>query len=152
MQKGLKKGIYLYLRDDALHQLRQAAKNHQGTLAAEATRILEETLRPDHVCDNAPSDAAGTDKCNANGVYLDLSEELLARLRPLAERNYRSLAGEAANVLETVLSFTEQAASKPKSMLKSKKKPRLSKPAVQPIKSTVGSTIDESDRPCQRGS
>ena len=129
MQKGLKKGIYLYLRNHALHQLRQAAKNHQGTLATEATRLLEETLRPGRVC-NAPPDAAGTDKCNANGLYLDLSEELLARLRPLAERNYRSLACEVANVLETVLSLTEQAASKPKSKLKSKKKSRLPKPPV----------------------
>jgi hypothetical protein len=130
MQKVLKKGIYLYLRNHALHQLRQAAKNHQGTLATEATRILEETLRPGHVHDNAPPDAAGTEKGNANGLYLDLSEELLARLRPLAERNYRSLAGEVANVLETVLSLTEQATSKPKSVLKSKKKPRLPKPTV----------------------
>ena len=130
MQKGLKKGIYLYLRNHALHQLRQAAKNHQGTLATEATRILEETLRPGHVCDNASADAAGTEKFNANGLYLDLSEELLARLRPLAERNYRSVAGEVANVLETVLSLTEQTTSKHKSMLKSKKKPRLPKPTV----------------------
>jgi hypothetical protein len=130
MQKVLKKGIYLYLRHPALHQLRQAAKNHQGTLATEATRILEETFRLGHVYDNASPDAAGTEKCNANGLYLDLSEELLARLRPLAERNYRSLAGEVANVLETVLSLTEQTASKPNSMLKSKKKPLLPKPAV----------------------
>ena len=129
MQKSLKKGVYLYLRDHALHQLRQAAKNHRGTLTTEATRILEETLRPGHVHDNASPDAAGTEKCNANGLYLDLSEELLARLRPLAERNYRSLACEVANVLETVLSLTE-ATSRPKSMLKSKKKPRLTKPTV----------------------
>ena len=125
MQKGLKKGINLYLRNHALHQLRQAAKNHQRTLATEATRILEETW-PGHVCDNAHPDAAGTDKCSANGLYLDLSEELLARLRPLAERNYRSVAGEVANVLETALSFAEQEAGimpKPKSMLKSRKKP-----------------------------
>jgi len=118
---------------NSLQELRQAAKNHHGTLATEATRILEETLCPDHVCDNAPSNAAGADKCNANGVYLDLSEELLARLRPLAERNYRSLAGEVANVLEAVLSLTEQEAgimSKLKSTLKPRKKTRLPKPAV----------------------
>jgi hypothetical protein len=134
MQKGLNKGVYLYLRNHAMHQLRQAAKNHQGTLATEASRILEETLLPGQARDRSPNDVAATDKSNANGLFVDLSEQLLARLRPLAERNYRSLAGQVSYVLETVLSLSQHqdeilASPKPKTILKFKKKRRQPKPA-----------------------
>ena len=108
MLGGSKKGLYLHLHNHAMHQLRQAAIRHHWTVATEATKILEETLRPGLVSENA-GDVAGSEKCNANGLYLDLSEELLARLRPLAERDYRSVASEAAFVLETVLSLAESA-------------------------------------------
>jgi hypothetical protein len=109
MQNCSKKGLYLHLHNQVMHQLRQAAVRHHWTVAAEATRILEATLQPGHVGENAASDTAGTEKCNANGLYVDLSEELLVLLRPLAERNYRSVAGEAAFVLETVLGLAESA-------------------------------------------
>ena len=108
MQKCPKKGFYLNLYNHMMHQLRQAANRHHRTVATEATRILEETMRPGHVRENTAGDAA-TEKFNANGLYLDLSEELMAPLRLLAERNYRSVAGEAAFVLETVLSLTDGA-------------------------------------------
>jgi plasmid stability protein len=109
MQNCSKKGLYLHLHNQVMHRLRQAAVRHHWTVAAEATRILEATLQPGHVGENAASDTAGTEKCNANGLYVDLSEELLVLLRPLAERNYRSVAGEAAFVLETVLGLAESA-------------------------------------------
>ncbi len=113
MLGGSKKGLYLHLHNHAMHQLRQAAIRHHWTVATEATKILEETLRPGLVSENAAADIAGSEKCNANGLYLNMSEELLARLRPLAERNYRSVAGEAAFVLETVLSLAESASPRP---------------------------------------
>jgi plasmid stability protein len=126
MQGGSKKGLYLHLHNHAMHQLRQAAKRHQWTAATEATRILEETLRPGRVRKNVAASLAGAEKCNANGLYLDLSEELLARLRPLAERDYRSVASEAAFVLETVLGIADStiltAASRPKPKIKFRKK------------------------------
>jgi hypothetical protein len=129
MQKGLNKGVYLYLHNHVMDRLRQAAKKHQRTLATEVSRILEETLWPGQVHDKGPQDTAGTEKYYVNGLYVNLSEELLARLRPLAERNYRSLGGEVSYVLERVLSLTEyqagiMASRKPKLLLKSKKKPR----------------------------
>jgi hypothetical protein len=133
MQKGLKKGVHLYLCSHSMHLLREAAKNHQRTLAMEARLILEETLRPARNCHKAPDDAAGTDNYNASGLYVNLSEELLARLRLLAERNYRSLAGEAAYVLESVLSLTENQAEvmapKLKPIFKIKPKVQLPKSA-----------------------
>jgi hypothetical protein len=36
-------------------------------------------------------------------LYLELSPELIARLQPLADRDYRSVAGEAVVVLQAVL-------------------------------------------------
>jgi hypothetical protein len=133
MQKSLKKGVYLYLRSHSMHLLREAAKNHQRTPAMEASMILEETLRPARNCGKGPDDAEGTDKYNANGLYVNLSEELLALLRLLAERNYRSLAGEVAYVLESVLSLTENQAEviapKLKPILKFKPKVQLPKSA-----------------------
>ena len=107
MLGGSKKGLYLHLHNHAMHQLRQAATRHHWTVATEATKILEETLRPGLVSENAAADIAGSEKCNANGLYLNMSEELLARLRPLAERDYRSVASEAAFVLETVLGIAD---------------------------------------------
>lgn len=137
-----KKGFYLNLHSHMMHQLRKAAKRHHRTVATEATCILEETLRPGHVWENAAEHAA-TEKFNANGLSLELSEELMAPLRLLAERNYRSVAGEAAFVLETALSLTDgvlipsplekghggkgesdmTTASRPKLKTKSKKRP-----------------------------
>jgi len=100
----------------------------------EASRILEETLRPGQVFDKGPQDAAGTDHYHENGLYVNLSEELRAEARPLADRNYRSLAGEVTYILEAVLGINEHqagimAAHKPKPILKSKKKSRLPKSA-----------------------
>ena len=111
MLGGSKKGLYLHLHNHAMHQLRQAAIRHHWTVATEATKILEETLRPGLVSENAAADIAGSEKCNANGLYVDLSEELLARLRRLAECSYRSVASEAVFVLETVLCLTEDAST-----------------------------------------
>jgi len=139
MQKSLKKSVYLHLRNHSMVQLRQAAKHHHRTVVEEATTILESTFRADHVSADAEPAPAGAEKLNANGLFVDLSEPLLARLRPLAERNYRSVAGEAANVLETVLSLAERKAevidaSKPKPILKSilkfRKKPHPPKSVV----------------------
>jgi plasmid stability protein len=106
MQKRLKEGIHLNLHKHVIHQLRRAANRHHRTVSTEATRILEETLRPGHACENAGRDAA-TENFGPNGLYLNLSEELKARLRLLAEKNYRSVAGEAAYVLEAVLSLAD---------------------------------------------
>ena len=126
MQKRWKKEFYLHLHNHVMNQLRLTAKRHHRTAVTEATRILEETLRPGHVWKNAAEDAAGTQKCNANGLYLDLSEEMVARLKPLADRNYRSVAGQAAFVLQTVLNLEDEsgitAASKPKPIPKFRKK------------------------------
>jgi hypothetical protein len=139
MQKSLKKSVYLHLRNHAMMQLRQAAKHHHRTVVEEATTILESTFRPNHVSVDADEGPGGAEKLNANGLFVDLSEQLLARLRPLAERNYRSVAGEAANVLETVLSLAEAEheitdASKMKPILKPilqfRKKPHSPKSAV----------------------
>ena len=106
MQKFAKNGFYLNLHKHVMHQLRRAADQHHRTVATEAIRILEETLRPGHVWQNAAREAA-TEKDSPNGLYLNLSEESKARLRLMAEKNYRSVAGEAAFVLETVLSFAD---------------------------------------------
>jgi hypothetical protein len=139
MQKSLKKSVYLHLRNHSMVQLRQAAKHHHRSVVEEATTILESTFRPDHGSGDAAQGPGGAEKLNANGLFVDLSEHLLERLRPLAERNYRSVAGEAANVLETVLSLAERESeiidgSKPqpilKPILKFRKKPHSSKSAV----------------------
>jgi plasmid stability protein len=106
MQKHPKKGIYLNLHKHVIHQLRRAANHHHGTVAIEATRILEETLGLGHTWENVGKDAT-TENFGPNGLYVNLSEELKARLRLLAEKNYRSVAGEAAYVLETVLSLAD---------------------------------------------
>src|SRR5262249_39812426 len=127
----LKKGVHLYLRSHSMDLLREAAKNHQRSPATEASGILEKTLLGQN-CGKG-SDDAGIDKYNANGLYVNLSEELLARLRLLAERNYRSLAGEVAYILEFVLDLAENnveiMAVKSKPILKFKQKQRLPKSA-----------------------
>jgi plasmid stability protein len=97
----------LNLHKNALHQLREAAKRHHRTVGFEATRILENTLQANQVSEKAVENIAGAEKWNANGLYVDLSEQLLARLRRLAERSYRSVSSEAVFVLETVLRLTE---------------------------------------------
>jgi plasmid stability protein len=133
MQKGLKKGVHLYLRTHSMQLLREAAENHQRSLATEASRILKKTLRLGQNSGKGSEDATETDKYNANGLYVNLSEELLVRLRLLAERNYRSLAGEVAYILESVLDLTknqaEVMAAKSKQILKFKQKLRPSKSA-----------------------
>jgi plasmid stability protein len=106
MQKYPKKGIYLNLHKHVIHQLRRAANHHHGTVTTEAARILEETLGLGHTWENVGKDAT-TENFGPNGLYVNLSEELKARLRLLAEKTYRSVAGEAAVVLETVLSLTD---------------------------------------------
>jgi plasmid stability protein len=106
MQKHPKKGIYLNLHKHVIHQLRRAANHHHGTVTTEATRLLEETLGLGHTWDNVGKDAT-TENFGPNGLYVNLSEELKARLRLLAEKNYRSVAGEAAVVLEAVLSLAD---------------------------------------------
>jgi hypothetical protein len=105
----LRKAFYLNLHNRAMLQLRQAANRHHRTVVIEATRILEEALRPGHAWENAAGDVPGAEKCNGNCLYVNLSEESLARLRPLAEKNYRSVAGEAAFVLEMVASLINDA-------------------------------------------
>lgn len=102
MQKFPKNGIYLNLHKHVIHQLRRAAHRHHRTVSTEAITILEEALRPGQAWENDGIDAA-TEHFGPNGLYLNMSEELKARLRPLAEKNYRSVAGEAAYVLELVL-------------------------------------------------
>jgi len=51
---------------------------------------------------------------------------MVARLKPLADRNYRSVAGQAAFVLQTVLNLEDESgitvASKPKPIPKFRKK------------------------------
>jgi plasmid stability protein len=106
MQKHPKKGIYLNLHKHVIHQLRRAANHHHGTVTTEATRILEETLGLGHTWENVGKDAT-TENFGPNGLYVNLSEELKARLRLLAEKTYRSVAGEAAIVLEAVLSLAD---------------------------------------------
>jgi plasmid stability protein len=127
MQKDWKKGLYLELGTDVMNQLRLVAGRHHRNVVEEATRILEEALRPEYVRNNAPKAATSTENYRANGIYLILSEELVARLRPLADRNYRSVAGQAAFVLQTILNLKQDesritAASKPKPILKFRKK------------------------------
>ena len=104
MQKGSKNGLYLNLSNHLMHQLQEAAKSHHRTVGFEATRILEDTLRPNQVSEKAVGNVG--EKRTANGLYVDLSEELLAGLRRLAESSYRSVAGEAVFILETVLCHT----------------------------------------------
>jgi plasmid stability protein len=127
MQKSWKKGLYLELGTDVMNQLRLVAERHHRNVVEEASRILEETLRPGYVWNNAPRAAPGTENYRANSIYLILSEELVARLRPLADRNYRSVAGQAAFVLQTILNLKQDEsritmASKPKQLLKFRKK------------------------------
>src|SRR5438093_8166718 len=111
MQKHSKNGLYLNLHNHVMHQLREAAKRHHRTVGFEATRILEDTLQPNQVSEKAVGNIAGAEKWNANGLYVDLSEELLARIMRLAECSYRSVASEATFVLETVLCLTEDAST-----------------------------------------
>lgn len=109
MQKGSKNGLYLNLRNHLMHQLQEAAKRHHRTVGFEATRILEETVGLNQVSEKAVGNIG--EKRTANGLYVDLSEELLSRLRRLAECSYRSVASEAVFILETVLCLMEGAST-----------------------------------------
>ena len=105
MEKRWHKGFHLDLDSAVMTQLRLAAQRHDRSVVTEATRLLEETLLPKHGGDKTCEKAAA-EPYRANGLYLDLSEELVARLKPLADGDYRSIAGEAAFVLQKVLRLT----------------------------------------------
>jgi plasmid stability protein len=93
--------IYLDIPVDVVRQLRTSARVNGRSVVAEALALLEEALWPGKT---APVDSAvGTESYRGTVLYLELSPELIARLQPLADRDYRSVAGEAVVVLQAVL-------------------------------------------------
>jgi plasmid stability protein len=100
-EKSATRRIYLDIPADVVHGLRLSACANGRSVVAEALALLEEALWPDK---SAVVDTpAGAESYRGAVLYLELSTELLARLQPLADRDYRSISGEAVVVLQAVL-------------------------------------------------
>ena len=99
MQKSKASAFYLELPRDTMRQLRLSATRHGGrAAAAEAIALLGDALGA------GPTDkTAGAETHTGTGLRLELPECLVARLRPLADRDYRTVAGEAAFLLQILL-------------------------------------------------
>jgi hypothetical protein len=100
-EKTARRRIYLDIPVDVVHQLRLSASANRRSVVAEALALLEEALWPDKAA--AVDTPAGAESYRGAVLYLELSPELLARLQPLADRDYRSISGEAVVVLQAVL-------------------------------------------------
>jgi len=100
-QKTGGRRIYVDIPVEVIYQLRISARIHQRSIAAEAMSLLEEGLWPDRPTTGVAPAAAETYRETV--PYLELPPELIARLKPLADMDYRSVAGEAVVVLEAVL-------------------------------------------------
>jgi hypothetical protein len=99
MQKSKASAFYLELPRDTMRQLRLSATRHGGrAAAAEAIALLEDALGA------GPTDeAAGAETHAGTCLRLELPEVLVALLRPLADRAYRTVGGEAAFLLQILL-------------------------------------------------
>src|SRR5437879_3781518 len=93
--------IYVNIPVEVICQLRISAQMNQRSMAAEARSLLEEGLWPDKPTSGMAS--ADGQTYREAVPYLELPSELIARLKPLADMDYRSVAGEAVVVLEAVL-------------------------------------------------
>jgi hypothetical protein len=100
-EKTARRRIYLDIPVDVVHQLRLSASANRRSVVAEALALLEEALWPDKAA--AVDTPVGAESYRGAVLYLELSPELLARLQPLADRDYRSISGEAVVVLQAVL-------------------------------------------------
>src|SRR5205807_6335612 len=98
-----KRRIYLDLPQETGGELRLSAKRHRRTVCAEATALLEGALRPDLAEGETADSPPGSGSYRDNSLYLELSAGLLARLGTLAEGDCRSVAGEAAQILQAIL-------------------------------------------------
>jgi plasmid stability protein len=99
MQKPRAGAFYLELPTDMMRQLRLSAARHGGRAAgAEAVAILGDALGTGPI-----ADSAGAEYRMGTGLRLELPECLVARLRPLADRDHRTVAGEAAFLLQILL-------------------------------------------------
>ena len=99
MQKSKASAYYLELPKDTMRQLRLSAARHGGrAAAAEAIALLGDALGA------GPTDkTAGAETHTGTGLRLELPEVLVALLRPLADQAYRTVAGEAAFLLQILL-------------------------------------------------
>jgi plasmid stability protein len=100
-EKTARRRIYLDIPVDLVHQLRLSASANRRSVVAEALALLEEALWPDKT--TAADAPAGAESYRGAVLYIELTPELLARLQPLADRDYRSVSGEAVVVLQAVL-------------------------------------------------
>ena len=132
-EKTARRRIYLDIPVDLVHQLRLSASANRRSVVAEALALLEEALWPDKT--TAADAPVGAESYRGAVLYLELTPELLARLQPLADRDYRSISGEAVVVLQAVLqrhqAKIEEAAAVETASEKRRGRPR-SKHEVEP--------------------
>src|SRR5690349_18982351 len=95
--------VLLDLLQAATALLRAAARRHGRTMAAEAVSILEGVLRPGRPSGPAAGGPAAEDPYKANLLHLDLPAGLIGLLQPLADRDFRSVPGEAVFILHSIL-------------------------------------------------
>src|ERR1700732_521730 len=100
-EKTARRRIYLDIPVDVVQQLRLSASTNRRSVVAEALALLEEALWPDKAA--AVDTPAGAESYRGAVLYLELSPELLAGRQPWADRDYRSISGEAVVVLQAVL-------------------------------------------------
>jgi hypothetical protein len=101
-QKAGGRRIYVDIPVEVVHQLRISARINERNVVEEALSLLEEGLWPDRA-PAAVAPAAAGQTYRGTIPYLELPPELIARLQPLADMDYRSVAGEAVVVLQGVL-------------------------------------------------
>ena len=99
-QKTGGRRIYVDIPVEVIYQLRISARINKRSIAAEALSLLEEGLCLDKA---TASVTHGAPAYREAVPYLELPPAVIARLKPLAEMDYRSVAGEAVVVLEAVL-------------------------------------------------
>jgi plasmid stability protein len=132
-EKTARRRIYLDIPVDVVHQLRLSASANRRSVVAEALALLEEALWPDKSA--AVDTPVGAESYRGAVLYLELTPELLARLQPLADRDYRSISGEAVVVLQAVLQRhrapIEEVAAAETATEKHRGRPRK-KPLVEP--------------------
>jgi hypothetical protein len=111
MQKSTAGVFYLDLPRDVMQLLRLSAARHGRCRAAEALALLGMALG----LSPAAVEAGGVEYHKGDGFPLELPECLVAPLRSLADRYYRTIAGECAFLLQLILRQRQGAATTPES-------------------------------------